>query len=218
MSDYDKLTRGQLGLATTAQLARFGWSRNAVLHAVEVGRLFPVRRSVYRAAGVAMTQEMAWLGAVLAAGDAAFLSHVSAACHFGLKHFSRPTQIDVLVDGPSQPRLAGVRGHRTLWLPPSHRTTYRSIPTTSVERTFIDACGLLTERRLALSVDDAMRRKLLRLPLLVRAVDQVPSSGRRKIVPRNRARHSALNCAKADRRDGRRRDGRAVAARGGVRL
>jgi hypothetical protein len=79
--------------------------------------------------------------------------------------------------------MPGVTSHRTLWLPESDLTCNKFVPMTTPERAFIDSCGFLPERLLDKAGDDALRRKLITLPRLVRTFDQMPCSGRRKSAP-----------------------------------
>ena len=67
--------------------------------------------------------------------------------------------------------------------PASHVAVRHRLPVTSAARTFIDACGLVSPKQLRAAGNDALRRKVLRLPTLTRAVQEVPVSGRRAIVP-----------------------------------
>ena len=180
---YDILSRRQLGLVTCNQLISLGWSHNAVVHLVRTGQLIRVRHRVYRTAGSAVTADQAMLAAVLAAGERALLSHASGARHWGFTTIPRPEKIHVLTDSWSQPRLAGVQGHRTIWLPDSHRTKHRSVPIAIPERVLVDCCGLVGAKSLRAAINDGLRRRIVTLPRLTRVVDEVPSSGRRSIVP-----------------------------------
>jgi hypothetical protein len=180
---YDRLSRRQLGLVSSAQLARLGWSRHAILHLCERRLLFLVRRGVYRTAGSRETNEMMLLAAVLAAGDGCLLSHATAARTWGFTKVPAPPLIDVIHESWSQPRLAGVRGHRTTWLPDHHRSRVGALPVTSAERTVVDCCGMVSLDRLRSTVADGLRRRVLSLPRLARTVDEVPRSGRRPVVP-----------------------------------
>jgi len=180
---YDRLSRRQLGLVTSSQMARLGWTHHAVLHLAAKDLLIPVRRQVWRTAGSAPSKEMMVLAAALAVGDGAVVSHASAAQLWGLTKVPAPPLIDILVDSWSQPRLTGVKGHRTRWLPDSHRKRIRAIPVTSAERTTVDCCGMLLPDQLKATVNSGLRRKILTLPTLARTVDEVPRSGRRAIVP-----------------------------------
>jgi hypothetical protein len=81
-----------------------------------------------------------WLGAVLACGDTAVLSHRSAAAVWGLM---RPVAgaVDVTVPGRSTRRRVGIRVHATRSLPAAEVRRPRGIPCTTVERTLIDIAG-----------------------------------------------------------------------------
>ena len=178
---YDDVANRQLGLVTTAQLRDLAWTREQIRHAVRAGFLAPIRHGVLRTAGSPKTQEQAWLAAALAA-PGSVLSHLTAAAVWALLCFPRPDAIHLLRAG-NRPRLEGVVGHETDLLPPSHVTIWRSLPLTSTARTLVDGCGLLTTKQLRTSANDALRRRLTTLPILVKTVDEVPVSGRRAIVP-----------------------------------
>ena len=163
---YDRLSRRQLGLVTSSQLARLGWTHHAVLHLASRDLLIPVRRQVWRTAGTAPSKEMMLLAAALAAGEGALLSHGTAAQVWGFTKIPAPGWIHILVDSWSQPRLAGVKGHRTKWLPDAHRGRVGRLPVTSSERTVIDCCGLVLPDQLKATVSNGLRRKILTLPRL----------------------------------------------------
>lgn len=185
-SDVDQRARAQHGLITTWQLLGLGLSRRAIQWAVWDGRLIPVRPGVFKVAGAPPTQDQAWLAAALAARGAAVLSHETAAAAWRFKYFDIPDRIDLLVQGESRSRLEGVRSHRTRRLPDTDRTRLRRLPVTTAERTLIDVCGAMPHRQLGRSLDDALRRRLIVLPRLVRCFDAVPVSGRRKSGPMTR--------------------------------
>ena len=67
-------------------------------------------------------------------------------------------------------------GHRSGALFESDLTVYRSIPTTTVARTLIDVSSRLTERRFGQAVDDALRRRILRLDDLRRTAGRLGSA------------------------------------------
>lgn len=178
---YDKIARRQIGLVTGRQLASLGWSRAQVRTAVRSHQLDPIRRDVYRTAGAPRTREQAWLAAVPATPPSV-LSHVTATIIWAYLYFPAPSGIDLLRVG-NRPRLDGIFGHQTGFLPPAHVTVRHGLPVTSSARTLIDVCGLVTTTQLRTSANDALRRKVLSLPTLTRTVDEVPVSGRRAIVP-----------------------------------
>ncbi|MBI2169276.1 MAG: hypothetical protein HYU28_07215 [Actinobacteria bacterium] len=150
------------------------WIRSQVRR----GYLIPVRHLVLRTRGAPVTQDQAWLAAVLSAERGAVLSHHSAAAAWGFRGFDPPDAIDVMVPGCA-PRLRGVSGHGTRLLPESHQTRLRRIPITTGERTLVDSARGIHPWILGRVVDDGLRRKLINLPRLVRCFDEVPCSGRR---------------------------------------
>ena len=178
----DLLARRQHSLLAFWQLEAAGWSPWAIGRAVRGGRLVPIRRGVFRPAGAVETQWQAWMAAVLASHFSAVLSHLSVLAAFGFIEFPRPDKIDLLRIG-TQAQMPGVAGHRTSWLPDSDRTCHKFVPMTIAERAFIDSCGTLPERLLDKAGDDALRRKLITLPRLVRTFDHIPISGRRQSAP-----------------------------------
>jgi hypothetical protein len=182
MASYGQLAARQLGLITTAQLVRLGWTEDAIAHAARRGRLEPVRRGVWCVTGATTSHEQAWLAAALAA-PGSLLGLGTAWEAWGLRYPPERDAIDLLVSGGQRPRLAGVRGHRTLWLPESHRARVGPLPVTSVERTIVDACGLVSFGQLERCVKDAVRRRVTSLGRLARVVGEVPVSGRRKSLP-----------------------------------
>jgi hypothetical protein len=180
--ELDRLARRQHSLLAGWQLEAAGWSPSAVWRAVDAAKLFSIRRGVFRTAGALETQWQAWMAAVLATRCTAVVSHLSTLAAFGFILFPAPGQIDLLRVGPHA-QMPGVLGHRTLWLPDHDVTRRNFLPTTTPERAFIDCCGELPSKLLGQAGDDALRRKLLSLPVLVRSFEQIPCSGRRKSSP-----------------------------------
>src|SRR5581483_52923 len=168
---------------TTSQLHSAGWSKDAIHAAVRAGDLLVVRHEVYRVAGAPVCQEGAWMAAVLAAEPGVVLGNLSAAQAFDFRRFPPPSGIDLLSASASQPRMKGVRGHRTTSLPAYDVMHWRSIAITTPERTFIDVCGTVDAKTLGEAGDDLQRRGLIRLPRLVKSFELIPASGRRKRVP-----------------------------------
>lgn len=179
--DYEALDRlavRQHGLVTTEQLRGLGATKDRIRSQVRARRLARVRPGVYRLGGAPVTQDQSWLAALLGARAPCVLSHGTAAVAWGFAHFDTPERIDLLTTD-RRPRIPGVRGHETLWLPKRDVTRLRRIPITSAARTLVDASNLFDVTRLGRSLDDALRRRLLSLPRLVVCFDEVPWSGRR---------------------------------------
>jgi hypothetical protein len=181
-SDLDRLARRQHSLLACWQLVDAGWSTTTIGRHVDRGGLIPIRRGVFRTAGSIETQWQAWMAAVLASYFTGWLSHLSALAAYAFSEFPAPEKIDLVGVG-AQTRMPGVAGHRTLWLPETDRSSKKFVPMTTAERAFVDSCGVLSERLLDKAGDDALRRKLITLPRLVRTFDHIPCSGRRKSAP-----------------------------------
>lgn len=175
----DELGRRRRGLVLLAELVRVT-TRRQVDRLLARGRLIPVRRGVYRCAGVPESWELSVLAAVLAAGQDAVASFRTAACLWGLRYCDRPDRIELTVPAPRWVRLPGVRCHRTGKLRPGHVRVVRQIPVTSVARTIVDLSWVIPLRELELIVDDALRRGLLRIEDLWRVHDEVCGKGHRK--------------------------------------
>lgn len=80
-------------------------------------------------------------------------------------------------------RARGVTGHRAV-LTPDEQTVSNRIPVTTPERTIIDLAATLPLTQLGQSVDDALRRRLLRLERLRMLVAQATAAGHgRPVAP-----------------------------------
>ena len=124
------------------------------------------------------------MAAVLSSCTGAVIANLTACQGWGFRWFAPDdTAIHLLTTSPVQPRARGITGHRTISLPEHDRTRLSYVPITTPERTFVDVCGKLPTKLLGFAGDDLLRRKVLVLPKLVRCVEQVPVSGRRKIRP-----------------------------------
>src|SRR6201996_6126061 len=103
----------QHGVVTADQLAEAGIDKSGVTRRVQAGRLHRLHRGVYAVGHRSLSWRGRWLAAVLAAGDGAVLSHVSAVA---LWQFLRPIPgpVHVLLDAEvrRKPR-PGLQIHRS---------------------------------------------------------------------------------------------------------
>ncbi len=111
------------------------------------GRLHGLYRGVYAVGHTALRVEGRRLAAVLACGDGAVLSHVSAAAHWGLLH-SAATKIDVTAPASRRGASGAVRLHRTRCLDARDTTTHEHTPVTTIARTLLDLAASQPEARL----------------------------------------------------------------------
>jgi very-short-patch-repair endonuclease len=147
--------RRQHGVVTRAQLLRLGLLPGAIRRRARSGRLRRLHRGVYLVGPVVQpqTREMA---AVLACGQAAVLSHGSAAALWGLT----PPQdggmpVDISIASGHDNRRRGIRVRRVSRLDADERTELTGIRITTPIRTLLDFAaatgGREVERALALA-------------------------------------------------------------------
>src|SRR4051794_21995068 len=128
----------QHGVISVAQLLAAGLSHRAIQVRIRAGRLHRVHRGVYAVGHKNLTFQGWWMAAVLACGEGAVLSHLSAAMHWGLLKTRRaPVDVTVPTTGGRQ-RRKGIRVHRSTRLTPRAVTIRRGIPTTTPARTILD--------------------------------------------------------------------------------
>jgi very-short-patch-repair endonuclease len=155
-----RIAAQQHGVASIVQLREAGLSDDAVLGRVRAGRLHRVHQGVYAVGHPALTQEGRWLGAVLACGEGAVLSHRSAAelwqlldCKGGLIQVSVPTTA-------GRRRRAGLRLHRRRSLDAHSTMHHRGIPVTTPARTIADLDGAVPPTQLRRAIRRAEVRGL----------------------------------------------------------
>ncbi len=168
----------QHGIVSRAQLLALGHDPSFVGRELTAGRLHGIHLGVYAVGHLNLSREGRWMAAVLAGGEGALLSHLSAALLW--KMIDRaPDLIHVLVPGASAHRRAGLLMHRTRHLPPEHRAEWNEIPVTSPHRTLLDLASILPTERLRYAVEAADKSGRLDVPSLVALCDA--SAGRRGV-------------------------------------
>jgi very-short-patch-repair endonuclease len=122
-----------------------------------------------------------WLGAVLAYGDSALLSHRTAAALWELaKPRSSPIDVSAPVGRQGLRRRGGIWIHRSR-LHPEDRDERAGIPVTSAARTLFDYAEVVDFQRLENVWEEADRLKLLRLGEIERVCER--GFGRRALKP-----------------------------------
>lgn len=167
----NRLAARQHGVMNRAQLLRVGLGSEAIRHRVGSGRLLPLHRGVYAVGPAPATKEGRWAAAVLACGDGAVLSHLSAAALWKLRAVD-PQVADVSVRTRSRHQRDGLRAHRPGRLDAADTTHHRAIPVTTVPRTLIDLAGALPRRSLERAVDEAEFLGLLHQPEVEQALER----------------------------------------------
>jgi hypothetical protein len=158
----------QHGLLTRGQARATGMTDDQVDERIQQGRWVVVRRGVLQIMGAPLTEEQAVMAACLAAGPSAAASHLTAARLWRLR-LPDPEQIEVTTPPGRRVRAEGVRQHRTASLRRGDVIRLQGIPVTTAARTLVDCSGRVRPAELGRVVDDALRRKRVELPDLVRA-------------------------------------------------
>jgi very-short-patch-repair endonuclease len=167
----------QRALITRAQLTGLGVGRAAIEHAIARGRLHRRHHAVYSLVPLpALPPLAAELAAVLACGDAALLSHHSAAATWGF----RPTfngDVHVIVIGTDAGReRRGIRAHRVGALAPRDIRRFQRIPITSPARALLDITPDLSDRETERALDEALIRRLITHAGLAAVLAAYPNS------------------------------------------
>ncbi|HVM39311.1 MAG TPA: type IV toxin-antitoxin system AbiEi family antitoxin domain-containing protein [Acidimicrobiia bacterium] len=171
--------RRQHGLVTRGQARHEGWSDEAVDVRIESGRLETLQRGVYRVGGAPSSFEQRCMAACLAAGGGAVVSHRAAAQLWDLDGVERGV-VEIAVPRTTQDsRRPGVVSHRSTDLRPDHVTTHHGIPITNPLRTIVDLGAVSPWWTVERALDDALGRKLVTLPAVVKVLRDVARPGRR---------------------------------------
>ena len=168
-----RLAGNQHGVVTTAQLNRMGLSRGRIAERAKAGRLHPIHRGVHAVGHRALSEKGRWMAAVLACGETAVLSHLSAGELWGIhRPVRRRSDAGGNVEVPDVhvtiPSTAGIRKrtgivlHRCTTLTDRQCTSRDGIPVTTPARTLADLRGLLPPAQFASALREA---EFLRLPI-----------------------------------------------------
>lgn len=172
----------QHGLVTRGQARQCGMSDNAIAGRLAAGRWRRVRTGVFVINGTPPSWEQQVHAACLAVGPSAVASDLTAGRLWGML-LPEPRIIEVVTPPGRQARLSGVRHHRRSTLHPTDVAGHGGIPVTSSARTLVDVGGRLPHQRLERAVNDALRRKLVRLEDLRTCHERVDTGpGRRPTV------------------------------------
>ena len=153
-----ELAHRQWGVLSLTQLRDFGLGARAVQLRAQSGRLRRVHRGVYAIGGAALPREGRDLAAVLACGEGAVLSHVSAAVHWGVLSYDAPRP--EVTATASKAGAPGIRLHRTRSLDARDTTIHRGIPITTLAKTFLDLAASSPKNHLEHALGQALRNQV----------------------------------------------------------
>jgi very-short-patch-repair endonuclease len=133
-----------------------GWVKGRV----RAGWLIAVHRGVYAVGHAALSRRGHWLGAVLACGERAVLSHGSAAALWKIRR-PQPGDIHVTVRTTAGiKKHEGIVRHRSRAMRDEEHSIREGIPVTSLERTILDLAPRLPARQVERVMDEAVRLRL----------------------------------------------------------
>jgi very-short-patch-repair endonuclease len=146
----DKSTRAALGevaahqrgLFSVTQAKQIGVTNAQLLRAEAAGHLRRLRRGVYALVGVPPSRWDDIVGAALAAGAGAVVSHASAAAVHRFE-YGGTGPVELTIQRSSYVRPRGVVVHRVADLGPEDVVTERGVLVTSPSRTLVDLSGRL---------------------------------------------------------------------------
>jgi very-short-patch-repair endonuclease len=166
------LAKRQRGYINRSQLMRLGLGPEAIRYRVRIGRLIPVYAGVYAVGHLPTLPQDRAVGALLACGANAVLSHGSAATLWGiLKRWEMPFEVTV----PSKRTRSGIRTHRSQ-LARQDITRQLGIRVTSPARTVHDMASRMTDKQLTRAVNDLRHAGYLHLDQLTDVVTRFPRS------------------------------------------
>jgi very-short-patch-repair endonuclease len=151
-------------------LEGLGFSREAIDHRVETGRLHLISRGLYAAGRPELTPRGVWMAAVLVCGDEAVLSHLSAAELWKIGH-EEPGRIDVSIRRRSVIRRRGIKVRARPSLASQSVVHRFGIPVTHPVQTLIDLATELEIMRLERAVNEADKLDLVDPEALRSALD-----------------------------------------------
>jgi very-short-patch-repair endonuclease len=200
-----RIAAQQHGVITTAQLLSVGVHSSGITKRLNAGRLHRLHRGVYAVGHGRLSMEGGWMGAVLACGEGAVLSHRSAGQLWGILRaqpdppsaaapHERRSPVAVTVPGTGgRKRHRGISLHRSSTLTCADCIRHDNIPVTRPARTLADLRPVLTEAEFASAIREAEFR---RLPIAA----ALEGRGGRKDPPRTRSELESLFMALIRRR------------------
>ena len=173
----------QLGVIATWQLEAIAVGHSTITRRVRRGRLHRLYRGAFLVGHSIEVPGARELAAVLATGEAALVSHRSAASLWGLAT-PDPTRVHVSVVARHCKPRDGLFVHRLAKLDPRDCAARNGIPTTSPARTLVDLAASATPQELERAAAEARARGLLDDP---RLSDALTRAGKRTGVGAVRA-------------------------------
>lgn len=147
----------QYGLITLGQARAAGVTEGQVRRRLATHEWRRLRPGVFALVGAPSTWEQAVRASVFAAGHGAVASHLCAAALHGFPDARRDI-VEVTAPVGRNPKIRGLRIHRTQSLPSYDVRVVDGIPVTSYARTLVDCTGQLSLGQIARALDAGLVR------------------------------------------------------------
>jgi hypothetical protein len=165
------LASKQFGVVTLKDCAACGGSRNWLRRRLETGEWTRLHPGVFRHGLNSPSLDELEMAALLAAGDGAVLSHLSAARRLGLD-VPRENSVQITIPASRRaPKLRGVQVYRSRNLIETHTTKRGPFRLTHLARTMVDLASVLDTAWLRAALDSALRQRKTNLVWARRALD-----------------------------------------------
>jgi very-short-patch-repair endonuclease len=179
----------RIGLVANRQACAFTWAqaRSCGFGRATIGRRLRsgawVRRipGVYALAGAPTTRWLELWSGVLAAGEAALVSHESGALAHGARGLP-PHPVTLTARHGSHHRLPGITVHQIDDVARHHRTTIGGLPVVTAARSVVDLASRLPLDRLGDVADDLVQARATSWPAIGAVVRDVLRPGKPGIV------------------------------------
>jgi hypothetical protein len=182
MSDNRALARtaaSQYGLLTLAQQRAGGLSPQTVRNRRVTGRYLRLARGVDAIAGTPLSWHQTTMAALLAAGEAANVSHRSAIHAWGIGTFDEV--LDLAVPYRRAPVVPGATVHRSLDLVEGDVVVLDGFRVSTVPRTLVDVGAVLPTWLVEVLVERAIGRSMTSSSELREILERVAKRGRRGV-------------------------------------
>jgi very-short-patch-repair endonuclease len=167
----------QFGVFSRWQALEQGFSERQIQSRLSGKRWESRLRGVYRIVGASQTVQQSAMACALYAGEGALVSHGTAGSLWGLANV-RANDVELWVPSPKRSDVHGLTIHRGTRLDRADRTRLGPIPITTVARTLIDLSARMEDAPLLATIEDALRRRLVKPERLVARAAALRSSGR----------------------------------------
>lgn len=171
-----QIARHQHGLFTGDQAIECGLSPRTIRRCAAEGRWRRIHPGVFLVGAGRLSDIQRACAAALAAGPTAALSHMSAVALHGL--IAWPLQVHLTVPHGRHRDLEGVRWHQSRVLPRTDRAVVNAIPTTTIERSLLDAATQADRGLMSRLVDECLRTGMSDLGSLATTSLEIRPDGR----------------------------------------